>query len=969
MKNVFIIFLVLVFNSAEFNSQIKIHKTFSVRNGLVDNEVRNIFQDSKGYLWFATNNGVSRWDGNNFYNLTKFDGLTSSAVFDITEGNDGTIYFANFGVYGITTFNDGKIDTILNTPNNKVDFVSVIHANKDGSLILGASQGIYLFKNNVLLNLNEMNNIPASPIHKKLISDENLIYFASSNGILEYSNNQLKSIVNEKHVNDPFFSAIGKNKNGELYFGGSGKLYSFNNGEIKSFVPNKKILNIDLNDIYFSKISDVGYFSTDLGLGILSQGKIELLTTQNGLTFNRGWVVYESNLGDLFVSNGLDGFQIYEPNKIENYNSQNGLPDNNVFNFFQANNGIKFINTYGGLLVENNISSKIYETPEFQNYNIRLSFIESKNGNIYIGSRLGIDIFKNNKIQSLIKFKGTIDVHSEGSNYVFALAETKNGEIFAGTYKGVYKITNDEIKLITKSDGLKSNYVQAVISTKNNSIIFGYHNSGIDIYSNGNFKNFSMLNGLSDNSILDLYETQNGKILIATQNGGLNIFNNNKIEIFKTKNGLLSNEIRAVAEDEFGNIYLTSPKGFNILTFSENNYLIRSFNEEDGLIGNDCNVGALFVDENNNVFIGTKNGLSKYNPNFDKLNKIPPPVYINGVEIFNQPQNLKKFKQDPQLNYDQNYLKFSYVGINLSAPHKIIYKYKLSGVDIDWVESNVNSVQYTSLDDGNYIFEVKAKNEWGYWSEPTQLSFVINPAWWETWWFYSLSFIAIGSLIAFISSYRYRHLLAIEKMRSKISADLHDSVGSGLSEISILTELLKYQVPEEKQELKSGLGNVSTISRTLVESMGDIVWLVNPKKDSLKDLFKRLQLSYHEVLKHTDTDLFVENLDELENIKLPMNFRQHLYLIFKEAINNAIKYSDADLLTLNIKTAGNLLTVTFSDNGKGFDLNQEKLGNGLLNMQNRAKEIGGKIEYFSEVNNGTKIIFTGKFNKQRLSFI
>ena len=116
-------------------------------------------------------------------------------------------------------------------------------------------------------------------------------------------------------------------------------------------------------------------------------------------------------------------------------------------------------------------------------------------------------------------------------------------------------------------------------------------------------------------------------------------------------------------------------------------------------------------------------------------------------------------------------------------------------------------------------------------------------------------FISIGSLIAFICFLPYRNLLAVEKMRTKISADLHDSVGSGLSEISILSEFLGAQVNEERKDFKSGLNNIGTISRSLIESMSDIVWLVNPKKDTLKDLFKRLQLSYHEVLKYSDIDL------------------------------------------------------------------------------------------------------------------
>ena len=324
---------------------------------------------------------------------------------------------------------------------------------------------------------------------------------------------------------------------------------------------------------------------------------------------------------------------------------------------------------------------------------------------------------------------------------------------------------------------------------------------------------------------------------------------------------------------------------------------------------------------------------------------------------------------DPTLRHNQNYLDFQFIGLNIPQSHKTVYQYKLNVVDIDWVEGKETHVQYTSLDDGQYTFEVKARNEWGFWSEPASLSFVIDPAWWETWWFYSLAFFAIGSLIAFISSYRYRHLLTVEKMRTKISTDLHDSVGSGLSEISILSELLGAQVNKEKEDFKSGLNNISTISRSLIESMSDIVWLVNPKKDTLKDLFKRLQLSYHEVLKYSDIDLLVENLDELENVRLPMNFRQHIYLIFKEAINNAIKYSSGDLLTLKIETSGNNLKVIFSDNGKGFELNSEKMGNGLINMKNRAKEIGGDINYFSEINKGTKVIFEGKFQKQKTSFI
>jgi two-component sensor histidine kinase len=586
-----------------------------------------------------------------------------------------------------------------------------------------------------------------------------------------------------------------------------------------------------------------------------------------------------------------------------------------------------------------------------------------------MGTADGVDEFKDGKFIEIIKFDKGRHMRFQSTNSVFSLTAYNNEAILAGTYRGVYKITGDKYQIITVKDGLLSDYVNYIMVTKDKSIVYGYHNKGISIERNGEFDHFTTENGLSNNAITHICERSDGAILVGTELGGLNIIKDGKIDTVTTDNGLSSNEIRAVTEDNLGNVYVSTPNGLNILSFEKQQINCRQISKLDGLASNNCSQNALFVDQDNNLWIGTSNGLNKYNPIFDRPSTTAPSIYLTGFEIFNKPFPLEKFFDNPTLDYNQNYLNFSFAGINAPNNHKIVYQYRLSGVDNDWVTSRSDHVQYTSLDDGQYTFEVKARNEWGFWSEPASLSFVIDPAWWETWWFYTLAFLAIGSLIAFLSSYRYRHLLSVEKMRTKISADLHDSVGSGLSEISILSELLGAQVNEEKNDFKSGLNNISTISRSLIESMSDIVWLVNPKKDTLKDLFKRLQLSYHEVLKYSDIDLLVENLDELENVRLPMNFRQHIYLIFKEAINNAIKYSSGDLLTLKIETSGNNLKVIFSDNGKGFELNSEKMGNGLINMKNRAKEIGGDINYFSEINKGTKVIFEGKFQKQKTSFI
>ncbi len=250
------------------------------------------------------------------------------------------------------------------------------------------------------------------------------------------------------------------------------------------------------------------------------------------------------------------------------------------------------------------------------------------------------------------------------------------------------------------------------------------------------------------------------------------------------------------------------------------------------------------------------------------------------------------------------------------------------------------------------------------WSNPATLSFTINPAWWETWWFYTLATLSIAALIAFVASYRYRHLLAIEKVRTKISTDLHDSIGSGLTEISFLSEMVKSQV-KGNDNANKGLNNIASVSKTLIDDMRDIVWLVNPSQDSLQDLFNRLQDSYQEVLKFSDVSLIIEGIKSLSGIRLPMEYRQHIFLLFKEAINNSIKYSACKNINLIVEVKNSSLIVNFKDDGIGFDIDNIKKGNGLVNIEKRAKLVKGEITIDSTPGKGTKLFFSSKISKFR----
>ncbi|MCB9210723.1 MAG: hypothetical protein H6609_15250, partial [Ignavibacteriales bacterium] len=611
----------------------------------------------------------------------------------------------------------------------------------------------------------------------------------------------------------------------------------------------------------------------------------------------------------------------------------------------------------------------IYDNGKLSKYNFdRISFYQDINSieispdeDILLAERrLGLLIFtpNNQSKRNFINYfltdqKSTTENLSSNQNFVSNIDDIKT-EI----------LKDGKLTYVTYKNGLLSNRILDMKITSDSSLIIGFHGRGANIYKNGVFTSLTSEQGLTDQIVNSVFEHSDGSYWFGTSSGGICIYKNNRIiDTLNINDGLSSNDIRGIVEID-NKIYASTSNGLNVILKYADEYFVRQINESDGLLSNVCNLNSILVDKNKNIWIGTNKGVTKYNPQMDKVISTPPKIIISGLQLFNEDYPFDEFKNNPELNYDQNYLKFIFTAVNLSAPDNVLFKFKLSGIDKDWVSSTTNNAQYTSLDDGEYTFEVKARNEWGYWSEPTSLSFVINPAWWETWWFYTLAFIAIGSLIAFIASYRYRNLLEVEKIRTKISADLHDSIGSGLSEITILSEILHSQPNAKQEDLQSGLKNISVTARSLVGNMSDIVWLVNPSKDSLKDLLLRLQDSYQEVFAQANISFKINGIENLEQIQLPLTYRQHLFLLFKEAINNSLKYSECTKIDLDINVKGKFLNILYQENGKGFDKNAIKdSGNGLKNMKNRAENIGGICEITSELNKGTQISFSGKIEK------
>ncbi len=954
--NIFIYLLLLV--SFPLFGQIKIHKHITQEDGLVQGQVASMLQDSKGYIWFATYDGVSKWDGKYFENIQTHNGLLSSVVLDIKEGIDGKIYIACYQG-GILIYDNGQLDT-LNKKNGLLSnaITSIIVLPNNEILFAGTGNKITKLKNGNLSDWAKEVNYPNN--NKYTIRDsyqdkQGVLYLATQKGLLIYKNNTFQIITSKDGLNhNLLFSVVGNNK-GVLYTASYKGINKIENGIISELTKLPGFRNSYSSKVIVS--SDGTLFgATTNGIITEKDGIIKTLTEKNGLSFNQCYSVLEDNNGIIYFGTQGFGVSLYNPKEIfVNYNKNTGLPNKSIWSILKTDDGNLYLGSTKGVIIKTKTNISILNKKNGLIDNFVRVLKQSKDGRILVGTNGGLSIvdkgnFKNFPLRN--KF---------GVTQIYSILETDSGDIYLGTQTGLVILRNniiikkDESEFIRKKmlENLGGESIYSIAKLNEHSFVFGTI-QGLVIYSKGSLKFFTTKNGLVDNSANVVHVTNNGTILVGTLKG-INIIKNGIVtDTIDVSDGLSNNSIADIEEDTKGRIFVSTYNGLNVLTNINNRLTIRQLYKKDGLIGNDFTQNGTYVDNEGNLWLATLLGISKYNPNSDAPPKVLPKIYLTGVEIFNKNYPLSKLLKLKKLEYNQNYIKFIYTGINLSAPEKIIYKYRLNGIDKGWVKSKNNFANYTNLEKGNYTFEVKARNEWGYWSKPAKISFVINPAWWETWWFRLLIISSISFLIWSLFQYRLNYLLKIERLRTKIASDLHDDVGSLLTQISINADSLNYTSDTNKIKEKSGF--IVSKSGEVINLMRDVIWSIDSRNDTFESLVDRIHNFALEFLPQKGIILEFENkITELKK-NLKINFRQNTMMIAKEAINNSVKYSECNKIKILLEYKSKTFKMIISDNGKGIDLENVKLGNGLKNMQMRANTIGAEIKFKNE--NGMIVYLT-----------
>ena len=428
---------------------------------------------------------------------------------------------------------------------------------------------------------------------------------------------------------------------------------------------------------------------------------------------------------------------------------------------------------------------------------------------------------------------------------------------------------------------------------------------------------------------------------------------------YTTADGLSSNHVWCVTEDRFGRIYLGTGSGVDRLDPATGS--IRHYTTSEGLAKGA--VKAAYRDRFGALWFATNSGISRLIPGPD-LDSPPPVIVISALRVMGVAYPISELGETHIAGLDlpsgRNGVEVEFFGVDFSPTSRLHYQYKLDSADQNWSPPTAQrSVNFARLAPGSYRFLVRAVNTDGVSSpQPATVEFNVMKPLWARWWFIATMALAAG--IAAYGTYRYRvvQLIRLERVRARIAADLHDDIGTSLSQIAVLSEVARARLDETSPAASGPLAEITSISRGVMDSMSDMVWAINPKCDHLSDLVSRVRRCAGDILGPRDIALQFRVPDAGGDPLLGAEVRRHFLLIAKEAVHNIARHSGATEAGIEFELDTHRLTLRVSDNGRGVDFTEFQQGNGLVNIRRRAAWLGGSVEFHASPGRGTVITVT-----------
>ena len=972
-----IVFISSIFITSNAVAQRYPFHNLNVENGLIQSQAGALLQDRSGHLWIGTLGGLCRYDGKTFTSYTVRDGLLNNYVRSLATDSHGNIWVGT--ATGVSEYNGKTFKNFLfqSTDNNISNDVRKIAAGLQDSMWCIAGGKLYCIANSKILPVSITQSDFAI---SALLVDKTDVFAAKTNGFIYYRRNgkwDSLSIPATPMGKMPIITDIYKDHEQRIWLTTTVGLYKLENGKIIVDTLNGQPL-YNLPTLFSITEDNNGalWLGCSSGAIRLSGNLIQYYNKHNGLSDNIFTGTLTDAEGNVWLASDGQGIFRYSGTQFTTLDETMGLPSGQVTAITSDRAGRLYLGTYdaGVVIFEN---GKISPLPLPAEVKSAIISLKVHKGKLWIGTRNGL--WRYDKV-----FKAyTYPEHHFPSNVITSLYTDKQDRLWVGFINGAVYLENDTFKRVP----MKSITVQDIIDIGKDSILIAT-STGIKLYNNHDVIPLKT-NTLLDSADAQCFTIRGNELWTGTSDNGVIRYNlsTHKVYTYNKQNGLQSDFIYNIVADDDGNIWLGTGYGLHKISIdNKGEALISFYGKGQGVAGMESNHNAIFKLRDSSIWFGTTNGAVRYQPHTKIVAAKPISIILQSVKLFGEnitdttyfdsSDNWYNVPYGLHLPYQKNNITFTFQAVSLSGGDLMRYRYHMDGLDAPWSGwSSTNSVTYSALPPGNYTFHVQCITGNGDKQiKDLVYSFTIITPFQKTGLFRLIILfgcILLGITIQYIVNTRKQnrqkllHKLRSEeqaKIRMRTAEDFHDEVGNKITRINVLANVLKNKIDNVTPDIARILDQIQDNTGQLYSGTKDILWSLKPTNDNLYEILHRIRDVGIELFQDTNVEFtFLGTDSRWQNYRMPLDVSRNLIMIFKEALNNCLKYSKATKVKLEITfKRKDVLQIILSDNGKGFDLQHVKKGHGIDNMNVRANRIHGKLYIDSQEGKGTVISLTFK---------
>lgn len=772
------LFLILQTFSINFLFAQKYNFTsYTVADGLPNNQINDIFQDQNGKLWIGTMNGTCTFDGKNFTKFSPDNILSNNSVKCITQDHKGNIWFA-INRKGVCMFNGTDFTFFTANEGMLSDIVNAISEDKDGNIWIGTSDGLSKYDGKKFINFTTNAGLVNNNVYSIFPDEEANIWISTIGGISKFNGKKFINYTTDNGLVNNICYCIAQSNDKKIWIGTRNGISSFDGNTFKNYFSLIGLGDQNVKDIIEDVKGQLWFASDGGGVSYQEDSLFLHLTHQEGLPNDNVLCETIDREGNFWFGT-TNGLSKYTGDRFITFTSNDGLSNNNILSVFaDSSDNIFFGTVTGGINYYDGKSIQNIKSNETLNSTTIRSIIRDKEGYYWFGTTIGPA--RLNFEQRDIIFP----IENLNNLIIYSIIQSRTGAFYFATDKGIFIRKNNVQKKISADNGLSEN-VRVLFEDRTNVIWAGTLN-GV-YYLNGDTAiSFNDLYNVPKAPITSIIQDDESNMIISTYDLGIIKYaREDKIKpvtIINRGNGLITDRLLFSFLDKEKKLWVGTPEGIDCINWAyylnEHKLFINHFDKSNGYYGVETN--AACDDRDGNVWFGSVNGAIKHNIKSGIGRQSVPLVGITNIQLFLENVDWKKknfnlhvktgLPENPVLPYDNNYLSFFFSGIYLTQPDEVQYRFMLEGFEYNWSPPTKQMIaNYSNIPPGKYTFKVKASANLKDWSNPVTYAFEITPPIWKTTLFYMLYVLAAIGIVFLFLRVRTRNLKRSQnQLRKKV---------------------------------------------------------------------------------------------------------------------------------------------------------------------------------------------------------